>query len=215
MSMATQARNYVHDGHAGIGHGTLLTGALIWFAVMFLLSARGTFVSAPDEPPIAVGLAFLTPLVLFLLALRIPSWRRLVLSISPVFLIALSGWRFVGLGFLMAEAEGLLPGGFAWPAGLGDIAMAATAPFVAARVAADDKFRFSGLFLAWNIFGIADFLLAVFMGSLYNWPGFDAAVSTDLMQRMPFALIPVFFVPLVAMSHFTLLAQRSEKTQSG
>ena len=215
--MSMQTRKYAHDGQAGLepGHATLLAGALVWFAVMFLLSARGTFVSGPDEPPIAIGLAFLTPIVLFLLALRISSWRRLVVSISPVFLIALSGWRFVGLGFLMAQAEWLLPGGFAWPAGMGDNVMAVTAPFVAACVAADDKFRFSGWFLAWNLFGIADFVLAVFLGSLYNWPGFDATVSTHLMQRLPFALIPTFFVPLVAMSHFTLLAQRSKATPSG
>ena len=126
----------------------------------------------------------------------------------PVFLIALNGWRFIGLGFVMAWVEGLLPGGFAWPAGLGDIAMAVTAPFVAARVAADDGFRFRGTFLAWNLFGIADFLDAVLWGTLYSWPGSGPTVTTALMQRLPFALIPCFFVPLVAMAHIVLLMQR-------
>ena len=69
------------------------------------------------------------------------GWRVRVVSIPPLFLIALNGWRFIGLGFIMAYVEGLLPGGFAWPAGLGDIAMAVTAPWVVARVAADDGFR--------------------------------------------------------------------------
>jgi hypothetical protein len=120
---------------------------------------------------------------------------------------ALNGWRFIGLGFLMAYQEGLLPGGFAWPAGLGDIAMAATAPWVAARVSADDRFRFGNGFLIWNLFGIADFIDAVLLGTLYNWPGF-ASLNTGLMQHLPFALIPCFFVPLVAIAHFILLAQR-------
>jgi hypothetical protein len=141
-------------------------------------------------------------------AVRFSRWRELIFSIPPVFLIALNGWRFIGMAFLMAWVEGLLPGGFAWPAGLGDIAMAVTAPWVAARVAGDDLYRSSRQFLIWNLFGIADFLDAVFLGTLHLWPGFGASVSTALMQRLPFALIPAFFVPLIAMAHFTLLAQR-------
>jgi hypothetical protein len=94
-------------------HVILLVGALVWFGAMYWLAARGTFVSGPDEPPVALAVAFLTPLVLFLVSLRIPGWRALVLTIPPVFLIALNGWRFIGLGFLMGYQEGLLPGGFA------------------------------------------------------------------------------------------------------
>jgi hypothetical protein len=192
------------------GHLSLLVGALVWFCAIFGLAANGLFVSGPHERPIAVAVAFLTPILLFLLSLRISRWRRLVLSIPPVFLIALNGWRFIGLAFLMAYQEGLLPGGFAWPAGLGDIAMAATAPWIAARVATDDRFRFGNAFLIWNLFGIADFIDAVFLGTLYLWPGFAPSISAGLMQRLPFALIPCFFVPLIAMAHITLLAQRRE-----
>ena len=76
-------------------------------------------------------------------------------------------------------------------------------------MAADDRFRFGNEFLIWNLFGIADFIDAVFLGTLYNWPGF-ALLNTGLMQRLPFALIPCFFVPLVAIAHFILLAQRRE-----
>src|SRR5215475_10435900 len=100
-------------------HLSLLVCALVWFCIIFGLAAKGAFVSGANEPPTAVAVAFLTPLLLFLLGLRISGWRRLVLSISPIFLIALNGWRFIGLAFLMAYQEGLLPGGFAWPAGLG------------------------------------------------------------------------------------------------
>ncbi len=51
--------------------------------------------------------------------------------------------HLIGLGFLMGYAEGSLPGGFASPAGLGDIFMAMTAPWIAARVVADDWVRLS------------------------------------------------------------------------
>jgi hypothetical protein len=187
----------------------LLLGVLLWFVVVYWLAAQRVFISGPTERPVAVAIAFATPILLVLVSLRISEkWRALVLSVSPVFLICLNGWRFVGLGFLMADAEGLLPGGFAWPAGLGDIAMAATAPWIAARVAVDDRFRFGTAFLLWNLFGIADFLDAVLLGTLYLWPGFTSGVTTSLMQRLPFALIPCFFVPLVAIAHIILLEQR-------
>jgi hypothetical protein len=191
-------------------HGPLLLGTAVWFAIVYWLAERGTFINSPNERPIAIGIAFAAPILLFLLAVRaFPAWRVRVTSISPVLLIAMNGWRFIGLGFLMAYAEGLLPGGFAWPAGLGDIFMAATAPWVAAQVVKDDRFRYSSLFLAWNLIGIADFLDAVFWGTFYSWPGLTSSpVNTALMQRLPFALIPCFFVPLVAMAHITLLEQR-------
>ena len=135
-------------------HVILLFGALTWFGAIYWLAASGAFVSSRHERPVTLAVAFLTPILLFLVGVRLPGWRSLVVSIPPVFLIALNGWRFIGLGFLMAYREGLLPGGFAWPAGLGDIAMAVTAPWIAARVAGDDRFRFSKTFLvlepAWH-----------------------------------------------------------------
>jgi hypothetical protein len=197
-------------------HLLLLFGAILWFGGIFWLAARGVFVTGPDEPPLRLALAFVMPILLFLIALFLfPGWRALVLSISPVFLITLNGWRFIGLGFFMGYAEGLLPGGFAWPAGLGDIFMAVTAPWIAARVVADDRFRFGKVFLLWNLIGIADFMDAVFWGTLYMWPGFPTLVSTSLMQRLPFALIPCFFVPLVAIAHIVLLAQRRSSYKNG
>jgi len=110
-------------------HWPLLFGAAGWFCAIYWLAERNTFVSGLNKPPAAVGLAFAVPILLFLVTERIlPGLRARVASISPVLLISMNGWRFIGLGFLMANAEGLLPGAFAWPAGLGDIIMALTAP---------------------------------------------------------------------------------------
>ena len=181
-------------------HWLLLLGGVGWFSAICWLAERGAFISGTNKPPVAVGLAFTVPILLYLVTERtLPGWRARVTSVSPVLLISMNGWRFIGLGFLMANIEGLLPGGFAWPAGLGDIIMAVTAPWVAARVAADDRFRLGTLFLLWNLFGIADFLDAVLLGTLYN---------TGLMQRLPLVLIPCFFVPLLFIVHITLLEQR-------
>jgi hypothetical protein len=190
-------------------HLPLLIGVAVWFVVIYWLAEGGAFINGPSQRPVAVGVAFAAPILLFLLGIRtLPGWRTRVTTLSPILLIAMNGWRFIGLGFLMAYSEGLLPGGFAWPAGLGDIFMAATAPWVAAQAAANDRFRFGALFLVWNLLGIADFLDAVLWGTVYSWPGFTSSDTTALMQRLPFALIPCFFVPLVAMAHITLLEQR-------
>ena len=181
-------------------HWPMLLGVAGWFSAICWLAERGTFISGPNKPPVAVGLAFVIPILLFLVTERtLPGWRDRVTSISPVLLISMNGWRFIGLGFLMANVEGLLPRGFAWPAGLGDIIMAVTAPWIAMCVAADDRFRSSIVFLLWNLFGIADFLDAVLLGTFYN---------TGLMQRLPLVLIPCFFVPLLFIVHITLLEQR-------
>jgi hypothetical protein len=185
-------------------HWPLFLGGAGWFCAIYWLAERGTFIS-PNKPPVGVGLAFGVPILFFLVTERtLPGWRARVTSVSPVLLISMNGWRFIGLGFLMANVEGLLPGGFAWPAGLGDIIMALTAPWIVARVVVDDHFRFSAVFFLWNLLGIADFLDAVLLGTLYN---------TGLMQRLPLVLIPCFFVPLLFIVHITLLEQRRSRVQ--
>jgi len=94
-------------------HWPLLLGAIGWFSAIYWLAERGTFVS-PHKPPVAVGLAFTIPILLFLVTERIlPGWRAHVTSVSPVLLVSMHGWRFIGLGFLMSNIEGLLPRGFA------------------------------------------------------------------------------------------------------
>ncbi|HSF14103.1 MAG TPA: hypothetical protein VLK65_00965 [Vicinamibacteria bacterium] len=80
-------------------HWILLFAVLVWFAAVSVLAANGTFISGPDERPLGVAVAFLTPILLFLAGLRIPGWRRVVVAIPPVFLVAVNGWRFIGLGF--------------------------------------------------------------------------------------------------------------------
>src|SRR5215469_2967309 len=101
-------------------HWPLLLGAAGWFVAIYWLAERGTFISRPNKPPLAVGLAFTAPILLFLVTERtLPGWRSRVTSVSPVLLISMNGWRFIGLGFLMANIERLLPGGLHGPLDLG------------------------------------------------------------------------------------------------
>jgi hypothetical protein len=182
-----------------------------WFLLILLLAVNRVFISRPGTPPLAVGIAFLAPVLLFLAAIQLaPAFRAYVLQISPIVLAALHGWRFVGLGFLMAYCEHLLAASFAWPAGLGDVTAAVLTPWIVLHLATDKNFARNPLFTAWNVFGIADFVLAVAMGTLNQGflPNFQPTVLSTLMQRLPFVLIPCFFVPWLLITHIILLMQR-------
>jgi len=51
-------------------HWPLLLGAAGWFSAIYWLAERGTFISQPNKPPVAVGLAFTVPILLFLVTER-------------------------------------------------------------------------------------------------------------------------------------------------
>ena len=113
----------------------LVRGVLVlWLAVVFLLGAVGAFERPPGTPPIPILIGAVGPLVVFLAAYwGSARFRAFVLAIDLPLATAIQAWRAGGLGFLALYAHGVLPGVFAWPAGLGDIAIGLTAPWVAYR----------------------------------------------------------------------------------
>ena len=123
----------------------------------------------------------------------------------------MQAWRFAGLGFLALYAHGVLPGFFAWPAGLGDIAIGVTAPWVILALIQSPTFKSSPLFVVWNLFGILDLVVALTTGALSSGlaPGITGAVTTSPMAQLPLVLIPGYFVPLFIMLHLATLFQIS------
>ncbi len=189
----------------------------VWFLFILILALNHGFVNRPGTPPLALGIAFLAPILLFLAALRfMPAFRIYVLQINPVFLAALHGWRFVGLGFIMAYSEHLLSASFALPAAIGDITVALLSPWIVLQLATDNQFVRSSSFLAWNLFGIADFISALTLGALNQGflPTFQPPIPSALMGRLPFILIPCFFVPWLFITHLILLMQRRAANHS-
>jgi hypothetical protein len=190
---------------------TVRTLVAVWFLVILLLARNQGFAGNPGEPPLVLGIAVLAPLLLFLAALQLaPAFRAYVLQVNPIFLAALHGWRFIGLGFIMAYSEHLLSASFALPAAVGDMTVALLTPWIVLRIATDNHFVRSSSFLAWNLFGIADFISAIVLGALNQGflPAFQPPVSSSLMGRLPFVLIPCFFVPWLLITHIILLMQR-------
>ena len=181
-----------------------------WFALVAVVGARGGFVTPPGVPPLPILLGFLTPLVVFLAAYSLSRpIREFVMAIDPRLMMAMQAWRFAGLGFLALYAHGVLPGFFALPAGLGDMAIGLTAPWLLAVLVRQPSFAASRTFVIWNLLGILDLVVAMGTGALgaILIAGTDAGAATGAMARMPLVLIPAFFVPVLMALHASALLQ--------
>jgi hypothetical protein len=200
--------------------GPIVFGALgIWLLVVLPLGAAGLFVRPPGAPPIPILIGAVVPLALFLAAYGSSAeFRAYVLTGDLALTTAVQAWRAGGLGFLALYANGVLPGSFAWPAGLGDIAIGATAPWVALALVRRPGFVTSPVFVVWNLLGIFDLVVAVTLGALSSVRafGFAGEVTTAPMAHLPLVLIPAYLVPMFIMLHLAALfqARRHTSTQS-
>jgi hypothetical protein len=183
-----------------------LTAGLIfvWFLFSLTASALHLFKTEPEQPPLPVGLAVLIPIVIVGVWSAVSrSFRQFLLELNPRTLTVVQAWRIAGFVFLVLYAYGILPGQLALPAGWGDIAIGATAPLVALKLA-NPNYRRS--FILWQLLGITDLVTAVGLGvtaQLINPHG----IATSAMTVLPMSLIPTFAVPLFMILHFICIAQ--------
>jgi hypothetical protein len=193
----------------------------VWFGLVFFLASQGAFVGSAGSPPLPIFLGVAIPLALFLAAyLGLSSFRAFVLGADLRFVAAIEAWRWGGLGFLSLYANGILPGLFALPAGLGDMAIGFSAPWIVLSLVRNPLFAASRRFVIWNILGIVDFVVAVSMGTLSSgaFPAINELignVTTSAMTRLPLVLIPAFMVPFFTMLHFTALFQARQLARRG
>jgi hypothetical protein len=183
---------------------------LIWFALVFLFAANEAFVRPPEVPPFPILLGVTVPLFVFIAAyIGSETFHTFILAADLRLLTAMQAWRAGGLGFLALHEYGILPGLFAWPAGLGDIAIGVTAPWVALALIRRPAFADSRLFVIWNLLGILDLVVAVSTGALSSGfvAGIVGIVTTAPMAQLPLVFIPAYLVPLFIMLHLTALFQ--------
>ena len=179
-----------------------LVGA--WFILSLAASALGAFKNDSDSLALSVAVAAVTPMVLFFVWFAAsPGFREFLLDLSPRTLTLAQTWRVNGFIFLVLSAYGALPKLFALPAGLGDMAIGITAPWIATRFAKPDH---KGGFILWQILGIADLVSAVTLGTTARL--IDAGgPGMGPMTVLPLSLIPTFFVPLLLIFHVICIAQ--------
>jgi hypothetical protein len=166
--------------------------------------------------PIFFG--FAVPLVAFFAAyFGWNAFREFILGADLRLAASMQAWRFAGFGFLSLYAHGVLPGLFAFPAGLGDMAVAVNAPWIVLGLIRRRSFATSRSYVMWNILGILDLVVAVSLGTICSGflPGLTGNVTTSAMSQLPLVLIPAYFVPIFIMLHFTGLSQARQMARSG
>lgn len=198
----------------------VITGVLLflWLALAYILAANNAYVRAPGEIPLPILVGVLAPIIVFLgLYWTVRRFRDFVLSIDLPVAAGIQAWRFAGLGFIALYVYGVLPGLFAWPAGLGDMAIGITAPFVVLALRRRPAFAAGKLFAIWNLFGILDLAVAVSLGALSSVLGFGlaAGITTFPMAELPLVLIPTFLVPLFIMLHIASILQARRLVAAG
>lgn len=215
MSNAVASHPHRLNSPAPQTRSLAVTILAVWLALAFWLGAAGAFATPQGEPPIRLLLGVVTPIALFLLAFWIwQSFHDFVLSADVRLLTGTQAWRFAGFGFLGLYFQGLLPGYFAWPAALGDMAVALTAPWLVIALFRQPSIVRSKVFVAWNIFGILDFVVAVGMGAVAPllFPDLVRTVTPQMaaaapMRHLPLLLIPTFAVPMFTIFHLIALFQ--------
>lgn len=175
-----------------------------WFVVSIVASGLHLYQNDPKQPPLPLGIAALTPIIVFLVwfALSASFWK-FTLSLSPRVLTLVQTLRIEGFAFLVLASYSILPRTFALSAGWGDIAIGATASLAAWKLATPNR---RGSFIAWQILGIADLVNAVLMGTLAGIIN-PHGISTGAMTVLPLSLIPTFAVPLFLILHVICIAQ--------
>jgi hypothetical protein len=177
-----------------------------WIVASGLLARAGVYHQASGEAAPWFGVAFAGTLIALLLATQIPVVSRILAHAgTPARLTLPHTLRVVGVSFLIVMAQGDLPAVFALPAGLGDIAIGVSAPFVAQRLARGRDHKGAVRF---NVLGILDLVVALsigFLAGLGPYRPLDVTPSTGPLALLPLALVPTVAVPLAIALHIVSL----------
>ncbi len=177
----------------------------IWIGFAAAAAASGWLATFKPFP--IIGLFVAAPLVAAAVATAWPAARAALLGLPTPLMIGLNIGRVFAVLFLLLEAQGRLAGPFPFFAAGGDIITG----LVALRllfVAAGGKH--SAATMAWNLFGTADLVLAIFLGvSSSEGPLqlFHSPPGSEAMQHLPWSFVPTVLVPLYLIMHATIWAQ--------
>jgi hypothetical protein len=197
-------RERTSDGTARVA---VMSGIVLlaWLVGTGLLALRGFyFPPVSGLPPVGVQLT--VALIGMALALTWSPSLRSVLT-NQKNLVRLNLWRLVGAVFVALMFTNQVPALWALPAGLGDVAIGATAFWVASRLDAPGGTRRA---ITFNLLGLLDLVVAVGLGMTIS-PGptqvFTLTPSGEVLTHFPLVLVPTFLVPLAITLHVVSLLQ--------
>jgi hypothetical protein len=139
----------------------------LWLAVVWNLAVNGVFQPVPGVASLPkLPIAIFAPVIIGLFVLLRSKSIAALLDATPAsWLVALQVYRIFGGIFLVNWVNGTVAGAFAWPAGIGDMLTGIMGLPVALRLASGAENGRSAA-IAWNIFGLFDFAVAITMGTL-------------------------------------------------
>jgi hypothetical protein len=180
----------------------------LWLAVAWNLGAYGVFQAGGRVPrlPLAIFLPVIIGTPFLLLSKRLGE----ALDAMPAtWLVALQVYRVLGAVFLVNWARGAAPGIFALPAGVGDVitGLLAVPAAIALGTGSAEGRRAA---IAWNLFGLTDFAVAISIG-LITAPGpfqlIVPSIPNASAVTYPAVMIPAFGVPSSILLHVLSLRQ--------
>jgi hypothetical protein len=182
----------------------------LWFAVAWSAAINGVFrTGASPLPllPLAVFLPVIVGAPLLLLSKRV---GQALDAMPATWLVALQLYRVFGSWALAAWLRGVLPGVFALPAGTGDVLTGLLAVPAAIAVATGTA-QGRRVAIAWNIFGLTDFAVAMTLGMITS-PGRLQLIVPNVLNSAgagayPDVLTPAFVVPCSILLHMLSLRQ--------
>jgi hypothetical protein len=181
----------------------------LWFAAAWSAAINGVF--RPDASPLpllpfAIFLPMIIGTPLLLLSKRV---GRVLDAMPATWLVALQLYRVYGSVWLVAGLLGTMPGVFGLPAGIGDVLTGVFAvPAAIGLMTGTAQGRRAAI--AWNIFGIADLVVAVTLGMITS-PGPFQLIIPNVPSIgagvYPSVLTPAFVVPSSILLHALSLRQ--------
>ena len=186
-----------------------------WLIGVVILSASSLLALGDGLWRLLMPALIVLPVATFVIAWQTSKpFRARVLAIDTGVLVILHSWRMVGMGFLFLYAHGVLPGLFAWLAGIGDMLAAFGAVLIGTALLKGRNVSRATL-LGWNSFGLLDFVIAIVIGSSLRSVYLGGAVNTDAMALLPLSLVPTVIVPLYIITHLMIYLQLKNGKDQG
>jgi len=181
----------------------------LWLATIWRLAINGVFRPGSNSLPLVPLAIFLPVIVGVPILLRSKGIGEVLDAMPTSWLIGLQVYRVLGGIFLVGWARGVIPSLFALPAGIGDVTTGLLALPVAYSLVSRNGSAVRGA-IAWNVFSLLDFAIAVGIG-LVTAPGpfqlIKPSIPNTRLGLYPNVLIPAFAVPSSILLHALSLRQ--------
>jgi hypothetical protein len=177
----------------------------LWLAVVWSAAINGFFKPGGAIP--VLPLAALGPVIIAApILLRSRRIGQVLDAMPASWIVALQMSRVLGGTFLVGWVYGAVPGIFALPAGVGDFLTGLFAVPVAISLASSSQ-ESRRAAIAWNVFGLADFAIALTIGIAIALRMIETGFASATGGFYPVAMIPAFGVPSSIMLHALSLRQ--------